>query len=155
MLSNWLGGAIAVVGTVLLQYGTQALLTRFIPQFQRQTLHLALKPLKDWKATLLTVFGLIFCHLGQVAIWAGLYFVLGEFADLGDALHFSLGSFTTTGSGPVTLSQPHRVLAPLEAVVAALMFGWSTALLVALLIPRGLGAAASPPPKEERHDPAR
>jgi len=74
-------------------------------------------------------------HLLQVTLWALLYhFDWGEFRTFSGALYFSLASFTTVGANELTLSPGHRLVGALESAVGMLMFGWSTALLVRVVL---------------------
>jgi Ion channel len=74
-------------------------------------------------------------HLLQVTLWALLYhFDWGEFKTFSGALYFSLASFTTAGASELTLSPGHRMVGALESAVGMLMFGWSTALLVRVVL---------------------
>ena len=133
-LENWAGGVAALVATVLVQFVVQTLL-----------LHLFLVRLAhgggarhgslgaSWRLSLVTVFVLIFGHLVQVLIWALLYRALGELQDMTDAIYFSLASFTTLGANELVLSRSHRALGAIESGAGILMFGWSGAILVALV----------------------
>lgn len=67
----------------------------------------------------------------QMAIWAGLFVLLGEFDDFAHALYFSGVTFATLGYGDVVLSQGWRLLSALEAANGILMFGVSTAVMTA------------------------
>jgi len=74
-------------------------------------------------------------HLIQVALWALLYhFAWGEFQTFYGALYFSLASFTTVGAGELNLTPAHRMVGALESAAGMLMFGWSTALLVRVVL---------------------
>jgi len=74
-------------------------------------------------------------HMLQVTLWALLYhFDWGEFRTFGSALYFSLASFTTAGAGELALSPGHRMVGALESAAGMLMFGWSTALLVRVVL---------------------
>jgi hypothetical protein len=83
------------------------------------------------------VFGLVgfllLLHLAEAGAWAVCYRVAGMFPDFETAAYFSLTSYTTVGYGDVVSPQPWRLLGPIEAGVGILMFGWSTAIIVALL----------------------
>ena len=71
----------------------------------------------------------------KVALWALLYhFDWGEFKTFSGALYFSLASFTTVGANELHLSSPHRMVGALESAAGMLMFGWSTALLVKVVL---------------------
>ena len=77
---------------------------------------------------------LLIGHVLQVAMWAALFFYAwGEFDSLGSALYFSLANFTTVGSTDLTLPREHRLVGTFEAAAGMMMFGWSTALLVAVV----------------------
>jgi len=56
------------------------------------------------------------------------------------ALYFSMVTYTTLGSGDVTLEDQWRLLGSFEAANGIVMFGWTTALIVAavhkLYLPR-------------------
>jgi hypothetical protein len=72
-------------------------------------------------------------HLTQVAIWAVRYWSWGELGDFMNCFYFSLASFTTVGASELDLSPTHRMVGAIESALGMLMFGWSTALLVALI----------------------
>jgi voltage-gated potassium channel Kch len=67
----------------------------------------------------------------QMAIWAGLFVLLGEFDNFAHALYFSGVTFATLGYGDVVLSEGWRLLSALEAANGILMFGVSTAVMTA------------------------
>ena len=67
----------------------------------------------------------------QMALWAGLFVLLGEFDSLVTALYFSGVTFATLGYGDLVLSPPWRLLSALEATNGILMFGVSTAVMTA------------------------
>ncbi len=74
---------------------------------------------------------LLLLHLVEAGAWAGCYWVSGVLPDLETSIYFSLASYTTVGYGDVVLPSPWRILGPIEAAVGILMFGWSTAIIVA------------------------
>ena len=65
----------------------------------------------------------------QFTAWALLFYALGEFATLGDAVYHSAVNFATLGYGDIVMSPERRLLGPLEAINGALMIGVSTAAL--------------------------
>lgn len=81
---------------------------------------------------LVTVMGLFALHGLEIWAYAGLYLMLGEFADVETALYFSTSSFTTIGYGDVLLGQDRRLIAGLEGVNGFILIGWSTAFLVSV-----------------------
>ena len=50
-----------------------------------------------------------------------------------DAIYFSIVTFTTLGYGDITISGGWRLLSGIEAMSGILLFGWSAALLFALV----------------------
>jgi voltage-gated potassium channel Kch len=65
-------------------------------------------------------------------LWAGLYVLVGALPTMGEALYFSLVTFTTLGYGDITLQEPWRMLSAFQAATGILMFGWTTAIIVAV-----------------------
>ena len=78
---------------------------------------------------------LLLGHVMQVLLWATLYyFDWHAFRSFGDAAYFSLASFTTLGASELTLPTNHRMIGAFESAAGVMMFGWSTALLVAVVM---------------------
>jgi hypothetical protein len=71
-------------------------------------------------------------HLIEIALWAKLFMICGEFQDFGTAYYHSAVNYTTLGYGDVIMSPSWRLLGPLEAADGALMFGVSTAMVFAV-----------------------
>jgi voltage-gated potassium channel Kch len=59
--------------------------------------------------------------------------LVGALSSLEEALYFSMVTFTTLGYGDVTLSDRWRLLASFEAANGTIMFGWTTALIMAVV----------------------
>ena len=76
---------------------------------------------------------LVLGNLAQVAAWAGLFQLLGEFTDFGTAFYHSAVNFSTLGYGDIVMSEQHRLLGPMEAINGVLMIGASTAALMTSL----------------------
>ena len=72
-------------------------------------------------------------HLMEIALWAVLFFICGEFHEFGPAFDHSAVNYTTLGYGNVVMSPSWRLLGPLEAVDGMLMFGVSTAMIFAVI----------------------
>jgi len=71
-------------------------------------------------------------HLIEIALWAGLFLVCGEFHEFATAYYHSAVNYTTLGYGDIIMSPSWRLLGPLEAADGALMFGVSTAMIFAV-----------------------
>ena len=76
---------------------------------------------------------MLLLHLVEAGIWAGFYRIAGVLPELETAIYFSITSYTTMGYGDVVLPARWRLLGPIEGAVGILMFGWSTAILVAVI----------------------
>jgi hypothetical protein len=72
-------------------------------------------------------------HLLEIALWAGLLLICGEFGDFGVAFYHSAVNYTTLGYGDIILTPSWRLLGPLEAANGALLFGVSTAIVFAVM----------------------
>lgn len=72
-------------------------------------------------------------HLTEIALWAVLYVICGEFQAFGVAYYHSAVNYTTLGYGDVIMSPSWRLLGPMEAANGALMFGVSTAMIFAVV----------------------
>jgi hypothetical protein len=85
-------------------------------------------------ATLMLILVLLAGHLVQIAVWATVFLVIGEFPAFADAFYHSAVNYTTLGYGDIVMSSRSRLLGPLEAVSGTLAFGWSTAIIVAVVV---------------------
>ena len=88
----------------------------------------------SFTSSLRVIFGvmalLVIGNVAQIAIWALLLQLLGEFSDFTEAVYHSAVNFATLGYGDIVMSEEHRLLGPLEAVNGVLMIGVSTAALM-------------------------
>ena len=73
---------------------------------------------------------LVLGNLAQVAVWAALFQLLGEFELFSDAFYHSAVNFATLGYGDIVMSEQYRLLGPLESINGVLMIGVSTAALM-------------------------
>lgn len=76
----------------------------------------------------------LLCNFAQMALWAALFLLLGEFDDFGAALYHSAVNFATLGYGDIVMSPRWRMLGPIESAQGILMFGLSTALMTAAVL---------------------
>jgi|SRR5271170_7566127 len=72
-------------------------------------------------------------HLTEIAAWAVLFLICGEFRAFGAAYYHSAVNYTTLGYGDVIMTPSWRLLGPLEAANGMLMFGVSTAMIFAVI----------------------
>jgi len=71
-------------------------------------------------------------HLTEIALWAALFVLCGEFQSFGLAFYHSAVNYTTLGYGDLIMTPRWKLLGPLEAADGALMFGVSTAMIFAI-----------------------
>lgn len=67
----------------------------------------------------------------QIALWAGLFMLLGEFDEFATSIYYSGVTFATLGYGDIVLSERWRLLGALEAGNGVLMLGISTGVMTA------------------------
>ena len=74
---------------------------------------------------------MFFVALIEVLVWAFAYLAVGALEGLEKATYFSMVTFTTLGYGEIVLDPQWRLLASFEAATGIVMFGWTTALVIA------------------------
>jgi hypothetical protein len=72
-------------------------------------------------------------HLVEIALWAILFVLCGEFHEFGPAFDHSAVNYSTLGYGNVVMTPSWRLLGPLEAMDGMLMFGVTTAMIFAVI----------------------
>ena len=72
-------------------------------------------------------------HLMEIALWALVFLICGEFTAFGTAFDHSAVNYTTLGYGNVVMSPAWRLMGPLEAADGMLMFGVTTAMIFAVI----------------------
>jgi len=88
----------------------------------------------DTRIVVLVILFAMVAHLIEIALWAVIFLLCGEFADMGTAYYHSAVNFTTLGYGDVLLSPRWRMLGPLEAGNGMLLFGVTTAMVFAVIL---------------------
>jgi len=125
------GSALLIVTTVIHAACTAAVLWAL--RFSHANRRLSTS---RWAAVLLTsalVLMMFYASLLEALIWASTYLAVGAISSLEEALYFSTVTYTTLGYGDVVLHESWRILASFEAANGVIMFGWTTALIVAFL----------------------
>ena len=83
-----------------------------------------------------TAIALLLIHTIEVFLWAiAYYWLVGAevFQDLESAIYFSTVTFTSLGYGDIVIEGPWRMLCAIQVMTGILIFGWSTALLFAVV----------------------
>jgi ion channel len=88
----------------------------------------------DLTIVVLTISFVFVAHLVEIALWAVLFIMCGEFQNFGFAFYHSAVNYTTLGYGDVIMTPAWKLLGPLEAANGALMFGLSTAIIFAVIV---------------------
>jgi hypothetical protein len=83
-------------------------------------------------AIVFVVLGLVAIHTIEIWLYGVVYLSLGALPDFESALYFSTTSFTTIGYGDVVLEKNWRLFGAVEGANGLLLFGWSTAFLIAV-----------------------
>ena len=131
MLMNILIAAIIIIATVVIHAGMMML-----------ALRRAQKEVEGWRQRLgqtyfYRVGGVILlmflASLIEVLVWAFVYLWLNAIQGVEQAFYFSMVTFTTLGYGDVVLDQQWRLLSSFEAANGIIMFGWTTAIVMAVV----------------------
>ena len=88
---------------------------------------------KPATTTVLWVLFLLLPIILDVTLWATFYYAGGALPNFEEALYFSTVTFTTVGYGDIVLDREWRQLATFEAVNGWIIFGWATALIMAVI----------------------
>ncbi len=120
----------ALLSNLLLQLGAIAVGLSFARPLRERAERSYFQEIKCLGALVTTLF---LGHLFQIAVWATLFRVFGQFGDFGSAYYHSTVNYTTLGYGDLVMEHPWRLAGALEASVGVMMFGVSTATLFAVM----------------------
>ena len=81
----------------------------------------------------MVVLTMFLASLVEAGAWAAVYLAVGAIPDLETALYFSTVPFTTLGSGDITLDAGWQLLSSFQAANGTIMFGWTTAIVMAVI----------------------
>ena len=79
------------------------------------------------------VIAMFLASLAEVVVWAIPYLAFDAIRGFEKAVYFSMVTFTTLGYGDVLLDEHWRLLASFEAANGIIMFGWTTAIVMATI----------------------
>ena len=125
-------GASAVVCTIFIHALTLITLVHFF-RHERRLGRAGASFWIDLAIVALVVAFAFVAHLLEIAVWAVLFLLCGEFPAFGLAYYHSAVNDTTLGYGDVLMTPSWRLLGPLEAAAGALMVGVSTAMIFAVI----------------------
>jgi hypothetical protein len=87
----------------------------------------------DFPVVVVAMLATLAAHLVEIALWAEVFVLCGEFPYFGTAYYHSAVNYTTLGYGDLVMTPHWRFLGPLEAANGMLLFGVSTAMVFALI----------------------
>lgn len=125
-------GAIAVMCTIFIRALAVLATVNFV-RYQRKLGRAGGGFWADFSIVALAITITLVAHLIEIACWAVLFVICGEFSELGAAYYHSAVNYTTLGYGDVIMTPSWRMLGPLEAANGMLMFGVSTAIIFAVI----------------------
>ncbi len=127
MILNLCFGLLVMVLCLIMQCALTALLIRYYnwlePKLDFRRWWSSMR-LLSWVLTIL-----ILGTFAQIAAWAELFILMGEFESFEEAVYHSAVNFATLGYGDIVMSDAHKLLGPLQAVNGVLMIGVSTGTL--------------------------
>ena len=126
-------GCGTMLATIVVQGALATLAVEVMGSLLAQRL-IGVSLVRNFLATVALVLALLIGHLAQVALWAIIFMAAGEFTELPTAFYHSAVNYTTLGYGDIIMSARWRLLGPLEAASGVLAFGWSTAVIVAIVM---------------------
>jgi hypothetical protein len=97
---------------------------------ERTTSHESLRLIAVMSAT---VSVLMAAHIAEVIVWSFAYAIAGVAAPGADLIYFAFVNYTTLGYGDVIPVRRWNLLGPMTAMNGVLLFGWSTAVIFAVL----------------------
>lgn len=91
--------------------------------------------IRSRKLVMVGIVGILMtAHFVEVWIWALFSVLRGVIPSFMEAMYFSIASYTTLGESGISLPRHWQGLGGFEAMNAILMFGWSTAVLAAVVV---------------------
>jgi len=87
---------------------------------------------RTYKVSVIVVV-MFLASLAEVLVWACTYVAVNAIEGMERAVYFSMVTYTTLGYGDITLDEQWRLLSSFEAGNGIIMFGWSTAIIMAVV----------------------
>lgn len=81
----------------------------------------------------MTIIIMFLASVFEVVVWALTYLITHSVQGFEKALYFSMVTFTTLGYGDIVLQGRWRLLAGFEAAIGIILFGWTTAIVIAIV----------------------
>ena len=131
MINNILVGTVLILITVTIHsLATKVVITLVLNHTKPSRKHRRGKLLLLINGVVLVM---IFASILESSLWAYTYLIVDALSHLEEALYFSLVTYTTLGYGEIVLGQDWRLLSAFEAANGIIIFGWTTAVLIAVI----------------------
>ena len=131
MLMNILIAAIIIIATVVIHAEAMMLAVRLIRK-EEGGLREKLRQTHLYRVSGIVLL-MFLASLIEVLVWAVVYLWLNAIEVVEQAFYFSMVTFTTLGYGDVVLQERWRLLASFEAANGIILFGWTTAIVMAVV----------------------
>ena len=128
MLLNIIIAGVLMVATTVIHAGGMVLAMRLMRSRDGHLKRLRQMRIYRVSGIVLLMFNV---SLLEVLLWAVVYNQLNALEGFEPALYFSMVTFTTLGYGEIVLGEQWRLLASFEAANGIIMFGWTTAIILA------------------------
>jgi hypothetical protein len=92
---------------------------------------------------------LMAAHIAEVIVWSFAYMMVGIASPGADLVYFAFVNYTTLGYGDVTPIERWQLLGPMTAMNGVLLFGWSTAVIFAVLRRTMIAGQSEQGPREK------
>jgi|SRR5580698_5198105 hypothetical protein len=125
-------GFAAVICTIFIHALPLSATITFVRR-EKQRGHLGINFRRDMIVVMRTIMYAFLAHLIEIALWAVLFVICGEFSDFPTAYYHSAVNYTSLGYGDIIMSPEWRLLGPLETADGMLLFGVSTAMIFAVI----------------------
>jgi hypothetical protein len=131
VLLPMVAGSITALCTILIHSVTLGVIIRFFRR-ERRLGRVGTVVSMNLGIFVLAISFAFVAHLTEIALWAALFMMCGEFKSFELAYYHSAVNYTTLGYGDLIMTPSWKLLGPLEAADGALMFGVSTAMIFAV-----------------------
>jgi hypothetical protein len=125
-------GSSAVICTILIHALPLRATIAFVRREKKRG-HLGVNFWRDGGLVMRTMLYAFVAHLIEMALWATLFVLCGEFSDFATAYYHSAVNYTSLGYGDIIMSPKWRLLGPLETANGMLLFGVSAAMIFAVI----------------------
>jgi hypothetical protein len=125
-------GSATVICTIFIHALPLSATVRFVRR-EKKLGHLGSNFRRDMGVVMRVILSAFVAHLIEMAVWAILFVICGEFSDFATAYYHSAVNYTSLGYGDIIMSRHWRLLGPLETADGMLLFGVSTAMIFAVI----------------------